>query len=84
MTVLSIELPDDQRAALIAKAKAHGLTAEEYARQVLQHDLAPDWLQKSWESAKTSGLDQLSMEDIEAEIAAARRARHDSRLQPGS
>lgn len=84
MTVISIELPDDQKAALIAKAEAHGLSAEEYARQVLQHDLAPDWLQKSWESAKAAGLDQLSMEEIDAEIAAARRARRDSRLQPGS
>jgi hypothetical protein len=43
---------------------------------------APDWLQRSWDSAKQLGLDQLSMEDIDAEIAAARKARRE-RSQPG-
>ena len=84
MTSLTIELPDEQKAVLSAKARARGLSDEEYARQVLQHDLAPDWLQKSWESAKDASLDQLSIEEIEAEIAAARKARRESRLQPGS
>jgi hypothetical protein len=36
---------------------------------------APDWLQKSWEKAKQLGLDRLSMEEIDTEIKAARRAR---------
>jgi plasmid stability protein len=81
---LTIDLPDEQKAALLAKARAQGVSAEEYARQVLQHDLAPEWLQKSWESAKQGGLDQLSMEEIETEIAAARKGRRESRLQPGS
>ena len=40
---------------------------------------APEWLQKSWESAKELGLDRLSMEEIDAEIDAARKARRDSR-----
>jgi plasmid stability protein len=35
---LTIDLPDEQKAALAAKAQAHGLSAEDYARQVLQHD----------------------------------------------
>ena len=35
----------------------------------------PDWLEKSWESAKRSRLDKLSMEEIDAEIAASRRGR---------
>ena len=81
---LTIDLPDEQQAALAAKAQAHGLSAEEYARLLLQHDLAPEWLQKSWESAKHDGLDQLSMEEIDAEIAAARKARRESKLQPGT
>jgi plasmid stability protein len=84
MTLLTIELPDEQKAALSAKARAHGLSAEEYARQVLQQDLAPEWLRKSWESAKEDGLDQLSAEEIDAEIAAARKARHATGLQPGT
>jgi hypothetical protein len=40
---------------------------------------APDWLQASWKSAKEQGLDHLSAEEIEAEIAAVRKARRESR-----
>ena len=81
---LTIHLPDEQTVALAAKARAHGLSAEEYARQVLEHDLVPEWLQNSWESSKHAGLDRLSMDEIDAEIAAARKARRESQLQPGS
>jgi hypothetical protein len=75
---LTIHLPEEQTAALAAKARALGLSAEQYARQVLEHDLAPEWLQKSWSSSKAAGLDRLSAEEIDAEIAAARSARHHS------
>ena len=77
MTVLTIELPDEQKSVLAAKAQAKGLSAEEYAQQVLEHDLVPEWLRKSWETSKAAGLDQLSTEEIDAEIAAARKARCD-------
>jgi hypothetical protein len=43
----------------------------------------PDWLQESWESAKERGLDHLTMDEIDAEIAAARRGRRE-RQQPSS
>lgn len=36
---LTIDLPEDQQAALTAKAQAQGLSPEDYARQVLQHEL---------------------------------------------
>ena len=36
---LTIELPEEQGAALTARAQAQGVSAEEYARRVLQHDL---------------------------------------------
>ena len=39
----------------------------------------PEWLQSSWESAAEQGLDRLSIEEIDAEIAAARKARRDRR-----
>lgn len=81
---LTIDLPEDQNALLTAKARAHGLSKEQYIRRVLEHDLAPEWLQKSWESSRKVGLDQLSMEEIDAEIAAARKVRRESRLEPGS
>jgi plasmid stability protein len=83
MASLTIDLPEEQRAALAAKARAKGLSTEDYAREVLEHDLIPEWLQKSWTTAKEAGLDQLSPEEIDVEIAAARKARRESRIQPG-
>jgi plasmid stability protein len=38
---LTIDLPDEQTAALAAKARARGISAEEYARQVLTQVLQP-------------------------------------------
>ena len=84
MTSLTIELLEEQKAALAAKARAQGLSAEQYARQVLEHHLVPEWLEKSWRTARESGLDKLSAEQIDAEIAAARRARREFQSQPGS
>jgi len=72
---LIIDLPEDQVAALAAKARLRGLSTEEYAREVLQHDLAPEWLRVSWANSRTVGLDRLSAEEIDAEIAAARAGR---------
>jgi hypothetical protein len=77
-------MQDAQTAALAAKARAQGLSVEEYVRLVLERDLVPEWLRKSWESARQAGLDTLSMDEIDAEIAAARKARRESRLNPGA
>ena len=41
---------------------------------------APDWLKDIQNHAKRQGIDKLTMDDIDAEIAAARRDRH---RQPG-
>jgi hypothetical protein len=72
---LTIQIPDEDVPVLKAKATAQGISAEQYALRVLEQDLAPEWLRKSWESAKQTGLDQLSMDEIDAEIGAARKAR---------
>ena len=61
-----------------------GLSAEQYALQVLEMDLAPEWLRKSWETAKQTGLDRLSADEIDAEITSARMARNRARPQPGA
>jgi plasmid stability protein len=81
---LTIDLPDAEVTALAAKARARGVSAEEYARQVLEHDIAPDWLRRSWESAAQAGLNRLSMDEIDAEIAAARKARSECPLNSDS
>jgi hypothetical protein len=41
---------------------------------------APDWLKDIQDHAKRRGLDKLTMDDIDAEIAAVRRGRQ---RQPG-
>ena len=44
---------------------------------------APNWLKEIQDDAKHAGLDGLTMDDIDAEIAAARRERRARRPQPG-
>jgi hypothetical protein len=44
---LTIALTYEQTAVLISMARATGLAVEEYVRQVLEHELTPDWLQRS-------------------------------------
>jgi plasmid stability protein len=84
LMTLTIDLPDAEVTALAAKARARGVSAEQYARQVLEQDLAPDWLRRSWESAAQAGLNRLSMDEIDAEIAAARKARSERPLNSDS
>ena len=38
---LTIDLPDEKTVVLAAKARARGLSTEEYARQVLAQELVP-------------------------------------------
>jgi hypothetical protein len=48
---------------------------EDISVRALAAESAPEWLRDSWASAKRQGLDRLSMEEIDAEIKAAREAR---------
>ena len=75
---LTINLPEDETLVIEARAKALGMSASDYVRRVIERDLAPDWLRRSWAAAREAGLDQLSMEEIDAEIAAVREARRTS------
>jgi prevent-host-death family protein len=43
---------------------------------------APDWLREIQEDARRKGLDKLTMAEIDAEIAAARRVRRNRQRQP--
>ena len=45
---------------------------------------APDWLKDIQHDAKRKGLDKLTMSDIDAEIAAARRERRERPARPGA
>lgn len=41
---------------------------------------APAWLKESWANAQATGLANMSVEEIDSEIAAARQARRQPRL----
>jgi len=45
---------------------------------------APDWLKEIQNDAREKGLDRLTMDDINAEIDAARRERRERRRHPGA
>lgn len=63
---LTIELPDEQQAALTAKAKAQGITAEEYARQVLAHDLQTSPPRRRIWEIIAENMKQVPTEDLAA------------------
>ena len=44
---------------------------------------APDWLKDIQDDARRKGLDKLTMSEINAEIAAARRERRERQTRPG-
>jgi hypothetical protein len=70
--------PDQKMAIEILLGRS---VAEDEAISIRTLAAAPEWLQQSWETAKRVGLDRLSIEEIDAEIEAARKARR-NRQQP--
>jgi plasmid stability protein len=62
---LSVELPDEQQAALNAKALEQGVSAEEYARRVLAHDLDTTEQRAIWEII-AENMKRVSSEDLAA------------------
>jgi hypothetical protein len=56
----------------------HKMTNPDDKKQPPSKTAAPEWLQQSWNSAKGQGLDQVSTEEIDAEIEAARKARRNA------
>jgi len=58
---LTIELTDHQKPVPIAKAREQGVSAEQYARQVLQHDL----------EAPTPAKQEQSLSEIEKPLQTA-------------
>jgi hypothetical protein len=71
------DLSRDQKMAI--ESLLGRVVAEDEAISIRTVTPAPEWLRKSWDSAKRLDLDGLSMEEIDAEIDAARKA---SRISP--
>ena len=57
LMTLTIDLPDEQTAALAATARAQGLSAEQYARQVLEHAIEAAAIQP--EAAPSKDIEEL-------------------------
>jgi len=71
------DLSPDQRLAIVSLLGRSVGENEEIIIRTTASPSAPEWLRRSWESAQEQGLDQLSSEEIDAEIAAVRRARRE-------
>jgi hypothetical protein len=75
------DLSPDQKMAIESLLGRSVAESEAISIRTMESATAPEWLQQSWETAKQFGLDNLSMEEIDAEIDAARKARR-NRQQP--
>jgi hypothetical protein len=73
------DLSPDQKMAIESLLGRSIAEDEEISIRTANSPSVPEWLQASWESAREQGLDKLSVEEIEAEIAAARKTRRESR-----
>jgi hypothetical protein len=69
------ELSSEQREVIEALLGRPVAEDTEISIKAFDPDSAPAWLLESWEGARRSGLDQISMEEIDAEIKAAREDR---------
>jgi hypothetical protein len=70
------DLSPEQRVAIESILGRHVL--EEEAVSIRAMSPVPDWLQKAWKGAHERGLDQLTPDDIQAEIDAYRREKRQS------
>lgn len=75
MTFRAKELSADQKTVIEGLLGRSLGEDESISIRVVGSDAAPEWLRQSWESAKALGVDQLSVDEIDAEIEAARKAR---------
>ena len=71
------DLSHDQRLAIESLLGRSIGENEEIIIRTAGASSAPEWLKSSWDSVQQRGLDQLSAEEIDAEIAAVRKARRE-------
>jgi hypothetical protein len=69
------ELSADQRQAIESLLGRPVQQDESISVRALSSGTAPEWMEQSWESARRLGVSELSTEEIDAEIHAARKAR---------
>jgi hypothetical protein len=74
------DLSPDQKLAIESLLGRSVAEDEAISIRTLVTGSSPEWLQRSWESAKGQGLDRLSTEEIDQEIDAARKARSNRQM----
>src|SRR5205823_7576557 len=79
MTLKAKDLSPDQKMVIESLLGRSIAENEEISIRATTSPSVPEWLQTSWKSAQEQGLDQLSVEEIDAEIGAARKARRERR-----
>lgn len=75
MTRKAKDLSQNQKLAIESLLGPFIAENEEMTIRMTTAFAAPEWLRASWKSAEDRGLDQLSVEEIDAEIGAVRKAR---------
>src|SRR5207253_5249098 len=73
MTLKAKDLSPDQKMVIESLLGRSIAENEEISIRATTSPSVPEWLQTSWKSAQEQGLDQLSVEEIDAEIGAARK-----------
>jgi len=74
---LIIDLPDEDQAALAAKAQARGLSAEEYIRQMVKHDLEASAGARKPLATRIREIWANIPEDVRAKLPADGASQHD-------
>jgi hypothetical protein len=77
------DLSTDQKLAIEGPLGRSLAEDEKVSIRTLPIPPAPEWLQDIQQDARRKGLDALTMEEIGAEIAAARRERRERVQRPG-
>lgn len=70
------DLSPTQKSVLEALLGRRISEQEAISIRAASHAEPPDWLEKSWQTAQQAGASELSMDEIDSEIAAARSARN--------
>lgn len=79
MKLKAKDFSPDQKMAIESLVGRSIAENEEISIRATTSPSAPEWLQASWKIAQEHGLDQLSVEEIDAEIAATRKERRERR-----
>jgi hypothetical protein len=68
-------LSDEQKVVVEGLLGREVRVGDAISVRLMTQTAAPEWMEESWKSAEELGLDRMTMDEIDAEIAAARAER---------